>query len=74
MSVSVTASRVETSVATTITLFEPVVAAFFAVVIVGERLSALGWFGVLLVVICLVCITMPTRNQRMPLEAPEASA
>lgn len=67
-------SRVETSVATTITLFEPVVAAFFAVVIVGERLSALGWFGVLLVVICLVCITMPTRNQRMPLEAPEASA
>lgn len=67
-------SRVETSVATTITLFEPVVAAFFAVVIVGERLSALGWFGVLLVVICLVWITIPTRNQRTPLEAPEASA
>ncbi len=67
-------SRVETSVATTITLFEPVVAAFFAVVIVGERLSTLGWFGVLLVVICLVWITIPTRNQRTPLEAPEASA
>ncbi|WP_273793533.1 DMT family transporter [Brucella anthropi] len=66
-------SRVETSVATTITLFEPVVAAFFAVVIVGERLSALGWFGVLLVVICLVCITIPTRNQRTPLEVPEPS-
>lgn len=58
-------SRVETSVATTITLFEPVVAAFFAVVIVGERLSALGWFGVLLVVICLVCITIPTAVKRL---------
>lgn len=66
-------SRVETSVATTITLFEPVVAAFFAVVIVGERLSALGWFGVLLVVICLVCITIPTRSQKAPLEMPEPS-
>nr|WP_278375935.1 EamA family transporter [Brucella anthropi] len=66
-------SRVETSVATTITLFEPVVAAFFAVVIVGERLSALGWFGVLLVVICLVCITIPTRSQKASLEVPEPS-
>nr|WP_278525315.1 EamA family transporter [Brucella anthropi] len=66
-------SRVETSVATTITLFEPVVAAFFAVVIVGERLSALGWFGVLLVVICLVCITIPTRSEKAPLEVPEPS-
>ena len=66
-------SRVETSVATPITLFEPVVAAFFAVVIVGERLSALGWFGVLLVVICLVCITIPTRSQKAPLEVPEPS-
>ncbi|EEQ93298.1 DMT family transporter [Brucella sp. ZJ1_1] len=66
-------SRVETSVATTITLFEPVVAAFFAVVIVGERLSALGWFGVLLVVICLVCITMPARSRKNPLEVPEPS-
>ncbi|MBB4091615.1 EamA family transporter [Ochrobactrum pecoris] len=66
-------SRVETSVATTITLFEPVVAAFFAVVIVGERLSALGWFGVLLVVICLVCITIPTRSQKTEIEVPEPS-
>ncbi|KAB2674913.1 EamA family transporter [Brucella tritici] len=66
-------SRVETSVATTITLFEPVVAAFFAVVIVGERLSALGWLGVLLVVICLVWITIPTRSQKAPLEVPEPS-
>ena len=66
-------SRVETSVATTITLFEPVVAAFFAVVIVGERLSALGWFGVLLVVICLVCITIPTRSQKTQIKVLEPS-
>ena len=66
-------SRVETSVATTITLFEPVVAAFLAVVIVGERLSVFGWFGVLLVIICLICITIPARSQRNHLEIPEPS-
>ena len=57
-------SRVQASVATTITLFEPVVAAFFAVIIVGERLPALGWLGVLLVVVCLVVITMPAKAQK----------
>ena len=57
-------SRVQASLATTITLFEPVVAAFFAVIIVGERLPALGWFGVLLVVICLIVITMPAKAQK----------
>lgn len=66
-------SRVETSVATTLTLFEPVVAAFFAAVIVGERLSATGWLGVVLVVACLVCITIPTRSQKTRLEVPEPS-
>ena len=66
-------SRIETSVATTITLFEPVVAAFLAVVIVGERLSVFGWFGVLLVIICLICITIPARSQRNHLEIPEPS-
>lgn len=58
-------SRVETSVATTLTLFEPVVAAFFAAVIVGERLSILGWLGVVLVVACLVCITVPARAGKL---------
>lgn len=57
-------SRVRASVATTITLFEPVVAAFFAVLIVGERLPALGWLGVSLVVICLIVITMPAKTNR----------
>lgn len=58
-------SRVQASTATTITLFEPVVAAFLAVIIVGERLPLLGWLGVVLVVACLVIITLPQKT-RMP--------
>jgi drug/metabolite transporter, DME family len=52
-------ARVEASMATVITLLEPVVAAVLAVLIVGERLPNLGWIGVVLVVGCLVIITMP---------------
>ncbi|WP_128255535.1 DMT family transporter [Falsirhodobacter deserti] len=54
-------ARVRASTATTITLFEPVVAAVLAVAIVGERLPPLGWIGVALVVTCLVIVTMPLR-------------
>lgn len=56
--------RVQASTATTITLFEPVVAAFLAVIIVGERLPLLGWLGVLLVVICLIIITVPLKARK----------
>ncbi|MFD1200257.1 DMT family transporter [Brucella gallinifaecis] len=56
--------RVQASTATTITLFEPVVAAFLAVIIVGERLPLSGWFGVMLVVACLVIITVPVRAKK----------
>lgn len=52
-------ARVQASMATVITLLEPVVAAILAVVIVGERLPTLGWVGVAMVVGCLVIITMP---------------
>ncbi|MFD2741750.1 DMT family transporter [Sulfitobacter aestuarii] len=52
-------ARVQASMATVITLLEPVVAAVLAVLIVGERLPNLGWIGVVLVVGCLVIITMP---------------
>lgn len=37
------------STATTITLIEPIVATVLAVLVVGERLSPLGWSGVLLI-------------------------
>lgn len=52
-------ARVEASTATVITLFEPVVAAVLAVLIVGERLPPLGWIGVALVIGCLAIITLP---------------
>ncbi|MEP3688897.1 MAG: EamA family transporter [Sulfitobacter dubius] len=52
-------ARVEASTATVITLFEPVVAAILAVLIVKERLPPLGWIGVALVIGCLAIITLP---------------
>ncbi len=54
-------ARVAASMATVLTLLEPVVAALLAVVIVGERLPPLGWLGVALVVGCLAVITLPAR-------------
>ena len=57
-------ARVRASMATTLTLLEPVVAAVLAVIIVGERLPVLGWIGVALVVGCLVVITMPSAGFR----------
>ncbi|SDO31629.1 drug/metabolite transporter, DME family [Halomonas shengliensis] len=57
-------ARIPASTATTITLFEPVVAAGLAVVIVGERLPAMGWAGILLILACLVCISAPVRAGR----------
>lgn len=55
-------ARVPASMATTITLLEPVVAAVLAVIIVGERLPAMGWLGVALVVACLLVITLPVTS------------
>lgn len=54
-------ARIPASTATTITLFEPVVAAGLAVVIVGERLPAMGWVGIVLILACLVCISAPVK-------------
>ena len=54
-------ARIPASTATTITLFEPVVAAGLAVVIVGERLPVLGWAGIVLILACLVCISSPVK-------------
>jgi len=56
---------VPASMATTITLFEPVVAAVLAVYVVGETLPALGWLGVALIVICLLWTTLPLPRRRV---------
>lgn len=54
-------ARISASMAITITLIEPVVAAVLAVLIVGERLPPAGWLGVALVISCLLLITVPAR-------------
>lgn len=56
-------ARISASEATTITLFEPVVAAILAMLIVGEHLPPLGWVGVGMVIACLFCIT---RRKPLP--------
>ncbi|WP_240993880.1 DMT family transporter [Rahnella sp. Larv3_ips] len=58
-------ARIPASMATTITLLEPAVAAVLAVVIVGERLPALGWGGIGLIVACLLWITVPVKRRRL---------
>lgn len=62
-------ARIPASMATTITLLEPVVAAILAVVIIGERLPVLGWLGVALIIFCLVVITAPVKLSRPRLRA-----
>ncbi len=57
-------ARTSASMATTLTLLEPVVAALLAVAIIGERLSMTGWMGVALVIGCLVVITMPISTTK----------
>lgn len=52
-------ARIPASLATTITLLEPVIAALLAVQLVGERLPPSGWAGVGLIVACLGVITVP---------------
>ncbi|PNM23475.1 EamA family transporter [Yersinia enterocolitica] len=54
-------ARITASMATTITLIEPVIAAILAVIIVGERLPITGWVGIGLVVACLIFITVPIK-------------
>ena len=54
-------ARIPASNAVTLTLFEPVVAAVLAVLVVGERLPAQGWLGIVLILMCLVCITWPVK-------------
>ena len=45
--------HINASSASLLTLMEPVVAAILAVLIVGEVISPLGWFGMLLIMVCL---------------------
>lgn len=48
---------VNASKATTLTLFEPLVAALFAIVLVGEHISWVGWIGMFLIFICILILS-----------------
>lgn len=50
-------SRIPASTATTLSLFEPAVAALLAVVIVGEQLTPMAWTGIGLIAGCLFILT-----------------
>ncbi len=52
---------VRSSAATTITLFEPVVATILAVAVVGERLAVPGWIGLALIFVGLVLLVTARR-------------
>jgi DME family drug/metabolite transporter len=57
-------ARVRASTATTISLAETVVAAILAVVVVGERLPALGWVGAALIAGSLFVLALPVPMRR----------
>lgn len=53
---------VSASAATLLSLFEPVVAAVLAVLVVGEHLGGGGWAGIVLVVVGLALLAVPGRR------------
>ena len=57
------------STATTITLLEPFVATLLAIIVVGERLDPLGWFGLALILVA-VTILATARQPRRGAPAP----
>lgn len=62
-------ARVGASTATSISLLETVVAAVLAVLVVGERLPALGWLGAAVVLASLFILTPRTRPASSPAAA-----
>ena len=59
-------ARVPVSTATTITLSEPAIAAILAVVVVGERLSPLGWSGLGIIAAALVMLAIAPATNELP--------
>ena len=67
-------ARVSATMATTLSLLEPVIAAVLAVAIVGERLPAEGWAGIGLIVGSLFILTLPIPGRRRRAERPRSAA
>jgi DME family drug/metabolite transporter len=59
-------AAVPASTATSLSLLEPAVAAAVAVVVLGERLPALGWTGMGVLLGGLVVLTAPPRRRPLP--------
>lgn len=54
---------VSASKASLLTLFEPAVAAVFAVVVVGEHIGVSGWGGIGLIMVCLLLQSYQPKNR-----------
>ncbi|MFJ8697348.1 DMT family transporter [Streptomyces roseolilacinus] len=67
-------AHVPASTATTLSLLEPAVAAVLAVLVVGERLPAVGWAGIALVAGCLTVLTAPAPSARRPRRREDGAA
>ncbi|MXV45041.1 EamA family transporter [Saccharibacter sp. 17.LH.SD] len=50
------------SIATTITLLEPTIAAILATTLLGEHLSLTGWLGIVTIMASLLCVTWPGKS------------
>ncbi|WP_336645530.1 DMT family transporter [Microbacterium sp. USHLN186] len=58
-------TKIPSSTATTVTLTEPAVATLLAVLIVGERLDAVGWTGIATIGVVLIVLALaPTGRSR----------
>lgn len=60
-------TRMRTSVATSVTLVEPLVATLLAVAVVGERLAPVGWAGLVLI-LCGVTVLITARRSPKTVE------
>lgn len=59
-------ARVSAATATLVSLLEPAVAAVLAIIVVGERLTGVGWTGIILIGLALLVLTAPRRTQSGP--------
>ena len=66
-------TKVPASTATTVTLTEPAIATVLAVLIVGERLSTLGWIGLIVIAAVLLILALAPTNSARASEATPAA-
>lgn len=67
-------TKVSASTATTVTLMEPAVATVLAVLIVGERLTPLGWIGLCVIGLALLILALAPANTAPQPQAPREGA